>query len=172
LQAALVVELDRLEAAEAHLKQWARQVEQMPQAVTQRVARLASLRGIGQVGARALALQLYWRHFYNRRQVGACVGLVGVPHDSGTMRCDQGISKAGDPRLRALLVELAWLWLRYQPGSAISQWFVRRTQGAGKRCKRIMIVAVARKLAIALWKYLQYGVIPEGARMKACPATA
>lgn len=172
LQAALVVELDRLEAAEAHLKQWARQVEQMPQAVTQRVARLASLRGIGQVGARALALQLYWRHFYNRRQVGACVGLVGVPHDSGTMRCDQGISKAGDPRLRALLVELAWLWLRYQPGSAISQWFVRRTQGAGKRGKRIMIVAVARKLAIALWKYLQYGVIPEGARMKACPAAA
>ena len=169
LQAALVVELDRLEAVEAHLAQWDKQIEQMPAAVAQRIARLADLRGIGMVGSRGLALQLYWRHFANRRQVGACVGLVGVPYDSGTMRCDQGISKAGDPRLRALLVELAWLWLRYQPDSAITQWFIRRTQGAGQRGKRVMIVAVARKLAIALWKYLQYGVMPEGARMKACP---
>lgn len=170
LQAALGVELARLEAAEAHLKAWSRQLEQMPPVVAQRITRLADLRGIGPVGARGLALQLYWRQFCNRRQVGACVGLVGVPYDSGTLRCDQGISKAGDPRLRALLIELAWLWLRYQPDSALTRWFLRRTQGAGKRGRRVMVVAVARKLAIALWKYLQYGVMPEGARMKACAA--
>lgn len=166
LQATLVVELDRLEAAEGHLKQWNKQVQHLAPAVAQRITRLSHLRGIGVVGARGLALQLFWRHFDNRRQVGGCVGLVGVPYDSGTQRCDQGISKAGDPHLRALLVELAWMWLRYQPDSALAKWFAERTSGAGKRGKRIMIVAVARKLAIALWKYLQHGIVPDGARMK------
>ncbi len=166
LQAALMVELERLESAETRLADWEQQIEQLTPEVAMRIDRLKQLRGIGPVGARGLALQLFWRQFNNRREVGGCTGLVGVPYDSGTLRCDQGISKAGDPRVRALLVELSWLWLRYQPDSAITKWFYRRTQGAGKRGKRVMIVAVARKLAVALWKYLKYGVVPDGARMK------
>ncbi|NCT67976.1 MAG: IS110 family transposase [Rhodanobacteraceae bacterium] len=167
LQAALVVELARLELIEAKLKEWQAQQADLPAATTQTINHLAHLRGVGPVGATALATQLFWRTFDNRRQVGACVGLTGTPYDSGTLRQDQGISKAGDPKLRALLVELAWLWLRLQPDSAITRWFRERTQGAGKRGKRVMIVAVARKLAVALWRYVQLGEIPQGARLKA-----
>ena len=129
---------------------------------------LARLKGIGEVGASRLALELFWREFSNRRQVGACVGLVPQPYDSGESQTDQGISKQGNRRVRALLVEIAWTWLRYQPGSALTQWFNRRTQGTGpnRRARRIAIVAVARRLAIALWRYLKDGVIPEGAQMK------
>jgi len=171
LNAALVIELDRLELVESKLAQWARHATRLDQAVTQRMTRLAAMRGIGKVGAGALSMLLFWRQFDNRRQVGACVGLVGTPYDSGIQRQDQGISKAGDPKLRALLIELAWLWLRYQPDSAITAWFHRRTQGSGSRGKRVMIVAVARRLAIALWRYLRDGVVPEGARLKvALPA--
>jgi transposase len=129
---------------------------------------LARLKGIGEVGASRLALELFWRKFSNPRQVGACVGLVPQPYDSGESQTDQGISKQGNRRVRALLVEMAWTWLRYQPGSALTQWFNRRTQGTGpnRRARRIAIVAVARRLAIALWRYLKDGVIPEGAQMK------
>jgi transposase len=111
-------------------------------------------------------LRLLFRTFDNPRQLGGCIGLVGTPYDSGTMRKDQGISKQGDPRLRALLVELAWMWLRYQPESSLSRWFVARTSGSGPRNKRVMIVALARKLAITLWRYVENGVIPEGAKLK------
>lgn len=166
LQAALRVELDRLEAAEDRLRQWQANLGNLDVRSRERMAALQRLRGIGPIGAPGLALQLYWRQFDNRRQVGSCTGLVGTPYDSGTMRRDQGISKAGNPKLRALLVELAWLWLRYQPDSALSRWFGERTRGAGKRGKRIMIVAVARRLAIALWRYLQQEVVPAGARFK------
>ncbi len=129
---------------------------------------LARLKGIGEVGASRLALELFWREFSNRRQVGACVGLVPQPYDSGESQTDQGISRQGNRRVRALLVEMAWTWLRYQPGSALTQWFNRRTQGTrpNRRARRIAIVAVARRLAIALWRYLKDGVIPEGAQMK------
>lgn len=166
LQAALVIELERLQMAEAKLKELDAQVEQLDAPTQQRIDGLARLRGIGKTGARGLSMLLFWRQFENRRQVGACVGLVGTPYDSGTMRQDQGISKTGDPKLRALLIELAWLWLRYQPESAITKWFQHRTQGSGSRGKRVMIVAVARRLAIALWRYLKDGVVPEGARFK------
>ena len=129
---------------------------------------LARLKGIGEVSASRLALELFWREFSNRRQVGASVGLVPQPYDSGESQTDQGISKQGNRRVRALLVEMAWTWLRYQPGSALTQWFNRRTQGTGpnRRARRIAIVAVARRLAIALWRYLKDGVIPEGAQLK------
>lgn len=166
LQAALVIELERLQMAEAKLKELEEQVERLDAQTLQRVDGLAHLRGIGKTGARGLSMLLFWRQFENRRQVGACVGLVGTPYDSGTMRQDQGISKTGDPKLRALLIELAWLWLRYQPESVITRWFQHRTQGSGSRGKRVMIVAVARRLAIALWRYLKDGVVPEGARFK------
>jgi transposase len=129
---------------------------------------LARLKGIGEVGASRLALELFWREFHNRREVGACVGLVPQPYDSGESQVDQGISKQGNRRVRALLIEMAWTWLRYQPGSALTQWFNQRTQGTGpnRRARRIAIVAVARRLAIALWRYLKDGVIPEGAQLK------
>jgi transposase len=129
---------------------------------------LARLKGIGEVGASRLALELFWREFHNRRQVGACVGLVPQPYDSGQSQVDQGISRQGNRRVRALLVEMAWDWIRYQPVSALTQWFNQRTQGTGpnRRARRIAIVAVARRLAIALWRYLKDGVIPEGAQLK------
>jgi transposase len=166
LQHAMCVELDRLELVERKLKEIEAKAKELGPVSAQQIATLQGLRGIGSAGARALSLQLFWRDFNNRREVGACVGMVGTPYDSGTLRQDQGISKAGDPRLRALLVELSWLWLRLQPNSAITQWFHARTQGAGKRGRRIMIVAVARKLAIALWRYLKHGEVPQGATMK------
>jgi transposase len=94
--------------------------------------------------------------------------LVPQPWDSGEMRSDQGISKQGNRRVRALLIELAWLWLRYQPTSGLARWFNEHTSGSGqgKRSKRIAIVAVARKLVIALWRYLEDGVMPEEALLK------
>lgn len=169
LRTALVMELDRAEAARSKLAQLEEQLVGLSAVAIERIQRLTQLRGIGPVGARLLALLLFWRKFDNRRQVGSCTGLVGMPYDSGEMRQDQGISKVGDPRLRALLIELSWLWLRYQPDSAIAQWFARRTQGQGKRGKRVMIVGVARKLAIALWRYLEHAEMPAGARFKSMP---
>lgn len=166
LQAALQVELRRMEHIEVEIKQWAVRRATLAPPIMQKIERLAALRGIGPVGATALATQLFWRTFDNRRRVGSCVGLTGTPYDSGTMRQDQGISKAGNPKLRALLVELSWLWLRLQPDSAISRWFQERTQGAGKRGRRVMIVAVARRLAVALWRYVQFAEIPKGATLK------
>lgn len=170
LQHAMTIELTRLELVEGKLKELVAKAGALDPASTERIERLQGLRGIGSAGARGLALLLFWRRFNNRREVGACVGMVGTPYDSGTMRQDQGISKAGDPRVRALLVELSWLWLRLQPDSAITRWFRERTQGAGKRGRRIMIVAVARRLAIALWRYIEHGELPMGATMKALPA--
>jgi transposase len=140
----------------------------LPAPARQRRDDLARLKGIGEVGASRLALELFWREFTNRRQVGACTGLVAQPYDSGQSQVDQGISKQGNRRVRALLVEIAWCWLRYQPDSALTRWFNERTLGTGpnRRARRIAIVAVARRLAIALWRYLKDGVIPDGARLK------
>jgi transposase len=140
----------------------------VPEPARKRSEGLARLKGIGEVGASRLALELFWREFSNRRQVGACVGLVPQPYDSGESHTDQGISRQGNRRVRALLIEMAWCWLRYQPDSALTQWFNQRTQGTrtNRRARRIAIVAVARRLAIALWRYLKDGVIPDGAQLK------
>ncbi len=162
-------ECDRLAPLEAQLKELERNVlRQLPPAVQQQIGTLMKLKAVGEVGAMRLVLELFWRDFNNRRQVGSCVGLVPQPYDSGESRVDQGISKTGNRRVRALLIEMAWFWLRYQPDSAITKWFVQRTAGnaKNKRGKRIAIVAVARKLVIALWRYLKDGVVPEGAMMK------
>jgi transposase len=129
------------------------------------------LRGIGWVGAWVLASEIYgWRTFGNRREVGGALGLTPTPYSSGEDEREQGISKAGNARARAMLVELAWLWLRYQPDSALSQWFKTRFSGGGKRMRRIGIVALARRLGVALWRYVAQGVVPEGARLKAVKA--
>lgn len=167
LRARLERECKRLILAEQQLaKLEAGLLGALPEPVRERVAQLRQLKAVGPVGAQRLVLELFWRNFNNRRQVGACVGLVPQPYDSGESRVDQGISKQGNWRVRALLIEMAWLWLRYQPTSALSQWFARRTQGGGKRIRRIAIVAVARRLVIALWRYLTDGVLPDGAALK------
>jgi transposase len=132
------------------------------------VAGLARLRGIGMNSGWVLAKELFgWRCFRNRREVAGCLGLTPSPYDSGESETEQGISKAGNRRARTLLVELAWSWLRYQPQSELSKWFNRRFAGGGKRMRRIGIVALARRLAIALWRYLEHGLIPDGAQLKA-----
>ena len=144
-------------------------VAQLPAEQQQRIAQLMKLKAVGRVGAMRLVLELFWRDFENRRQVGSCLGLVPQPYNSGDSRIDQGISKQGNRRVRALVIEMGWMWLRYQPQSALAQWFAQRTQGSGpnKRARRIAIVALARRLAIALWRYLAHGVVPAGAVMKA-----
>jgi transposase len=164
----LMREAERLELARRQLAGLERTLlHQLPGSVQRCVAQLSQLKGIGWVGAMRLVLELFWRDFANRRQVGACVGLVPQPYDSGNSHVDQGISKQGNRRVRALLIEIAWFWVRYQPRSELAQWFVRRTAAGSKRGKRVAIVAVARRLAIALWRYLRDGVIPAGAQLKA-----
>jgi len=169
LQQRLQLESERLQLVAQQLAALeGRLMQQLPAPLRTLIAQLAQLKGVGWVGAMRLVLELFWRNFRNRRQVGACVGLVAQPYDSGNSRVDQGISKQGNRRVRALLIEMAWMWLRYQPASAISQWFASRTAGnaSNKRGKRIAIVAVARRLAISLWRYLSDGVVPQGAQFK------
>lgn len=135
------------------------------------VRRLMALRAIGEVSAWVYATEFFaWRQFRNRRQVGAAAGLCSTRRASGTREEEHGISKAGNRYLRALAIELAWSWLRRQPDSALSQWYRRRFGSGGARLRRIGIVALARKLLVALWRYLETGVVPEGARLKAVSA--
>jgi len=163
----LMREWERLELARKQLGCLEKTLfHQLPEQVQQTITLLARLSGVGWVGATRLVLELFWRDFANRREVGACVGLVPQPYDSGDSHSDQGISKQGNARVRSLLIEMAWMWLRHQPDSELAQWFARRTAGPSKRGKRIAIVAVARRLAIALWRYLRDGEIPAGARLK------
>jgi transposase len=133
----------------------------------QKVMMLRKLKGIGPVGSWKLVFEYFgWRRFDNTKQVGAASGLAPTPFSSGGLNREQGISKAGNRRVRCLMIELAWYWVRYQPRSALSRWFMRRFGSGGKRTRRIGIVALARKLLIALWKYLEKGIIPEGAFLK------
>jgi transposase len=133
-----------------------------------KVRRLLGLAGIGVNGAWLLVYEFFaWRKLQNRKQAGALVGLTGTPYQSGDREHEQGISKAGSKRMRRMLVELAWCWLRWQPESALSQWYARRFGTGQGAARKIGIVAVARKLIIALWKYLERGEIPAGARLVA-----
>jgi transposase len=130
--------------------------------------RLPTLRGIGPIGAWVLATELFgWRAIENRRQLGALVGLVPAAYQSGEMAHDHGITRAGNKHVRTVMVQLAWGWLRYQPTSALTMWYQRRFGGGSKRLRRIGIVALARKLLIALWRYVEHGEMPEGALLKA-----
>jgi transposase len=130
------------------------------------IVQLMRLGAIGPTSAWLLVMEFFgWRRFRNRREVAALAGLVSTPYNSGDSERDQGISKAGNRRVRAMMVEIAWLWLRFQPKSALSQWYQRRFAGGGLRMRRIGIVALARRLLIALWRYLADGVIPEDARL-------
>ena len=127
---------------------------------------LLRLKGLGPSLSSTLAREVYYRQFANRRQVASYIGIAPSAYGSGDGHRSQGISKVGNRLARVAMVEAAWLWLRHQPDSALSQWFHDRTQGQKGRIRRIMIVALARKLAIALWRYLEPGLIPEGAVLK------
>jgi transposase len=128
---------------------------------------LLDLKGIGPEFAANLWLEGLFRHFDNRRQLASYAGLAPTPWQSGSVDREQGVSKAGNPRLRTTLIQLAWLWLRHQPQSALAQWFKERVSRNGGRLKKTTIVALARKLLVALWKYVTAGVVIEGAVMKA-----
>jgi transposase len=128
---------------------------------------LSPLRGIGREFANTLASEGLFRQFDNRRQIAAYAGLAPSPWRSGSIDREQGVSKAGNPRLRTTMIQLSWLWLRHQPGSALSRWFNERVSRSGGRGKKVAIVALARKLLIALWKYAVSGVVIEGAVMTA-----
>lgn len=136
---------------------------------TVRIARqLLAVRGIGEVSAWLYAAEFFaWRRFHNRREVGALAGLCSTGRRSGDVAREHGISKAGNPRVRALAIELAWSWLRRQPRSALTLWYRRWFAHGGPRVRRIGIVALARKLLIALWRYLETGLLPDGAILKA-----
>jgi len=128
---------------------------------------LHRLRGIGPNAAWLYALEFFaWRAFQNRRQIGALAGLAPTPHQSGAERREQGISKAGNRWMRSVAIEIAWGWLRYQPQSELSRWYQERYGRGGPRLRKIGIVALARKLLIELWKYLQTGTPPAGAVLK------
>jgi len=162
-------EIERLAQVQAQIVEVERERDLAPTpcAATERKRHdLLRLNGIGPTFSAILAREVYYRRFANRRQVASYLGLAPSPYDSGDGRRSQGISKAGNSLARYTLIQAAWLWLRHQPNSALTQWFHRRTEGQGKRVRCIMIVAMSRKLAIALWRYVETGLIPEGAAVK------
>jgi transposase len=130
------------------------------------VTRLQTLQGIGSIGAWTLTTEIFgWRQIRNGRELGALVGVVPSPYQSGATSHDQGITRAGNRHVRRMIVQLAWSWLRYQPTSALSRWY-RERFSHGPRLRRIGIVALARKLLIAWWRYLETGMVPDGAILK------
>jgi transposase len=145
----------------------AAQAPTVPAATAERRDLLQRLKALGPAFATTLTNEVFYKDFRNRRQVGAYCGVTPSPWRSGGIDREQGISKAGNPRARLKAIELAWLWLRHQPESELSRWFRTRTANAGKRARRIAIVALARKLIVALWRYLTTGLVPAGAAMKA-----
>src|SRR5712691_6268277 len=134
--------------------------------VTEIARRLKTLRGIAEVGAETYAREFSWRVFKNRRQVGSLVGLTGTPYQSGDSSRERGISRAGNRHVRGVAIDLAWIWLRQQPESELTLWFNQRFAWGGPRLRKIGIVALARKIVIALWRYADFGEIPKGALLK------
>jgi transposase len=152
----------------AALEQPSAQAELTPAAAEmgRRRDMLLKLKALGPALSGTFTNEVFYKDFRNHRQVGAYIGLVPSPWQSGKTDREQGISKAGNPRARRAAIEFAWLWLRHQPGSALARWFEQRTANASKRVRRIAIVALARKLMVALWRYLTTGLVPEGAVLK------
>lgn len=151
------LEADRLEL----VKEW-----DSPEA--EKVRRLMQLRGIGINFSWLLVMELFgWRCFQNRRQVGALAGLTPTPYQSGASQREAGISKAGSKWVRGMAIELAWAWVRFQPDSELARWYRQRYGSGGSRQRRVGIVAVARRLLVDLWRYLEWGLVPAGAALKA-----
>lgn len=144
-----------------------RQLREGNERQQEQMRRLMGLKAVGVRTAWILVMELFsWRAIKNGKQLGSLVGLTPVPYDSGKSQREQGISKAGNRHVRCLMVELAWMWLRWQPGSALSQWYERRFGVGNKRARKVGIVALARKLLIALWRFVDQGELPEGAQEK------
>jgi len=171
LKAQISRELDRLELLLEQIAQVEAEQDALLEAATnataanaipEPVAMLLALKGIGANFAAVLWLEAFYRHFANRRQLAAYGGLAATPWRSGGIEHEQGVSKAGNPRLRTTMIQLAWLWIRHQPQSALTRWFKAQSQ----RGRKSAIVALARKLLVALWKYVAHGVVIEGAVMK------
>ena len=168
LRAELAREFERLHLVHEHVRQLdaerraaTLQADAFPDAP--KVRQLIRLAGIGEVGATVLVSEVFHRHFGNRKQLASYLGLAPSPYSSGDSAREQGISKAGNKPARTLLVELAWSWLRHQPASGLAEWY-RGTFGAqSTRARKIGIVALARKLAVALWRFVEQGVLPAGA---------
>lgn len=172
-------ELDRLELVLDQIASLSTELQEASAdagapATAQAIQRLEQLTCIGQETATVLAREVLCRDFRDRRSLAAFTGLTPSPYSSGKLHHEQGISKAGNSLVRARLIQLAWRWVRFQTDSQISRWFVARTAQAGPRQRRIAIVAVARKLIVALWRYSESGLVPEGARLKlaATPAAS
>src|SRR5262245_56315578 len=144
-----------------------RQLREDKEPYLDKVRRLMGLRAVGVRSAWILVVELFaWRDIQNGKELAALVGLTPMPYDSGQTQREQGISKAGNKHVRGLIVELAWMWLRWQPQSALSQWYQRRFGSGNKRARKVGIVALARKLLIALWRFVDYGEVPAGAQEK------
>jgi transposase len=163
--------LARLELVLAHITELERERNAVaetaaPDHAAKMIQQLAGLRGIGVQSATVLVREAFVRRFANGKALGAYAGLTATPYSSGGLEREQGIGKAGNRRLRSVMVELAWLWQRYQPGAAQVVWFRERVGKTGRRLRKVMVVALARKLLIALWRYVTDGVVPEGAAMK------
>jgi len=147
-------------------KEQLQRIKKQADKAASQAASLMELKGVGPVCATILAYEFFgWREFENRRQVASLAGLAPTPYASGDSEREQGISKAGNRRVRRIMIEISWLWLRYQPNSEITLWFNERFSG-GKRGRRIGIVGVARRLLVDFWRYLDRGVVPEGAVFK------
>jgi len=154
--------IERLEAERREL------FRTSPDPAVEKARQLNLLRGIGMNSAWLYAMELFgWRAFRSRREVGAIVGLTPTPDASGQQERERGMSKAGNRHVRAMAIEIAWGWLRFQPRSELTIWYQRRFGSGSKRLRKIGIVALARKLLIALWRFLETGVVPEGAELKA-----
>jgi transposase len=171
LRKRVVREYERLKIVEEQMKILRKERERKVQSEAtpslKKVAQLRTLYGIGNTSSWDFVMEMFgWREFRNRKEVGAFPGLTPTPYDSGGSRREQGISKAGRGRIRALSIQISWGWLRFQPQSKLTKWFWGRFGHGGKRMRKIGIVAVARKLLIDLWRYLEYGVIPEGAKLR------
>jgi transposase len=170
-RARLVRDWDQLQAIDARLRALAAEraahIAQSPDRVAVIARRLCTVRGVAEVSAAVFSAELFaTREFQNGRQLSALIGLVPVPYRSDQRVRDQGISKAGRAEIRRLALQLAWGWLRWQPTSALTQWFRARFEAAGGRSRRVGIVAVARKLVVALWRYVTQGVLPDGVILK------
>jgi transposase len=175
LQRRLVLALElirELEAERAAALAAAAEAAAADNAMARKITALQRIRGIGENFSAVLVREVLYRSFANRRQLASYVGVTPMPYQSGGMDRDRSISRAGNPRARTMLIQLAWLWLRYQPDSALAAWFRARVGTLQGRTRRIAIVAMARKLLIALWRYVEAGVLPEGIAIRDAGATA
>jgi transposase len=165
-------EADRLELVRKQIADLERarsaQLRSASSKASQIAASLMLLKGIGPGAAMTYAYEFFaWREFKNGKQVGAAAGMTGTPYDSGGSSREQGISKAGNRRVRVMAIQVAWQWLRNQPESKLARWYMERFAGGGGRARRVGIVALGRKLLVALWRFVDQGVVPDGALMKA-----